>query len=152
MKRQPVRGMSQTKQFPSFGRNWNSIIWKWNADANIIKIYAALSGRHLNYCFFPQGVAIGPGYIGPSARGIALNERYRIFNAHALKGQYNLAQGIALGEEISDKKWGRHWKRRTKRRWDTENWMQSQIWADCHSAKRRIAMTGDTAPLGAEYL
>jgi len=51
----------------------------------------------LNYCFFPQGVAIGPGYIGPSARGIALNERYRIFNAHALKGQYNLAQGIALG-------------------------------------------------------
>ena len=32
-----------------------------------------------------------------SARGIALNMQFRMFKAHALKGQYNLAQGIALG-------------------------------------------------------
>ena len=32
-----------------------------------------------------------------SARGIALNMQYRMFNAHALKGQHNLARGNALG-------------------------------------------------------
>ena len=29
-------------------------------------------------CFLSQGDAIGPGYIGPSARGIALNGHCRI--------------------------------------------------------------------------
>ena len=55
----------------------------------------------MNFIFlFSQGDAVrlssrrspGPGYIGPSARGIALNMQYRMFNAHALKGQHNLAQ------------------------------------------------------------